>query len=144
MEDLEEIQNTLLPSYSARSNWKCVQGYQHDLLRTGELRGDLFFFKSTATGFHPRELDAYVALLSTTAKYVYFAEAWEQPVDSLNLLKIVKPEDVDPDKPVLSGDGYFFNNFFALFDRHGFEVLQSDLYPSGKYTLHIVARNKNF
>ena len=142
MEDTEDMHRILLPSYSESSNWKCVAGYQHDLIREQKLKGDLFFSKSTAAGFFPNEIDAYIALLSKTAKYVYFLEGWAQPLN-LNIFKLVKPENVDPDKAFLSAGGYFFHNFFALFNKHGFDVITAELYTGVRYTLHIMAKNRN-
>ena len=143
MQDLEEIHRDLLPSYKERTNWQCVSGYQHDLLREGKLKGDLFYTKSTMAGVYPSELEDYVALLSGVTKYVYFLESWDQPVNTINLFRLVRPEDVDVRKAFLSGSGFYYHNFIAIFQKYGFEVLTSELYPGPTYTLNILAKNRN-
>jgi len=143
MQDLEEIHRILLPSYEERTNWQCVPGYQHDLLREGRLKGELFYTKSTMAGVFPKELERYIALLSGVTKYVYFLESWDQPVNTLNLFSLVRPENVDIDRPFISGSGFFYHNFIALFQKHGFDVLTAELYPGPTYTLHILAENRN-
>lgn len=143
MEDLEDLHKWLLPSYGHQKNWQCVVGYQLDLIKRGELQGDLFFCKGTAIAFVPKELESYVELLSQKAKYLYFCESWEQPLKTFNIFRMTRPEDVDPEYPFLGGGGYFFSNYFSLLNKHGFDVIQSDVYPPGKYNLHLLARNRN-
>ena len=143
MEDLEDIHRNYLQNYKPKQNWKFIRGYQLDLIKKGELSGDLVFFKGTSVALIPNEFDELLSALSGSAKYVCFSESWEQPAKSLNIFKIIKPEDVDPKSPSLGGGGYYYYNYFSLLQKHGFEVIVSNMVAiGGRYWIHLVARNK--
>lgn len=141
MADLEEIHCQCLQNYKPRENWKFVPGYQLDLIKKGELRGDLVFCAGTAITFIPHEFDELLHELSQFAKYLYFFEGWEQPARSLNIFKFVKPEDINPKSPALGGTGYYYYNYFSLLEKHGFKIICSDLIIIEKLLIHLCARN---
>ena len=125
-------------------NWSFKSGYPLDMLSRGELVADLFFMTSTSVCCPHRELEAYIEQFARCCRVVIFNEPWWPAVTSLNLLKIPKPEKINPNTSLL-GLAYFNfqNNYIYFLEKNGFDVTTSRIVPTAGgslwYTLQIVA-----
>jgi hypothetical protein len=140
--DLDKI-NSFLPQ---SPNWKFRSGYALDLLQTGSLAADLFFMTSTSVCFSPRELEAYIAAFTKSCRFAVFNEPWWPSLQSLNLFKIPRPEEIRPGDALLGLVYFKFqSNYIYYLEQHGFDVLMSQIVPTAGaswYTLQIIAERR--
>lgn len=140
--NLSEINRALPQS----PNWTCVSGYALDLFERQEVTADLVLFSYTCEVIRNRELHQYFAALAKFAKYVALNEQWWPVHQPASLLRVFRPEDIDPDCSLIAGKpGAYHHNYPKILERHGFEVMLSEIvevYGREFWTLHIVARNK--
>ena len=135
--------NAFLPQ---SPNWTFRAGYPLDMLADGSLSADLFFMTSTSVCCPHRELAAYIKLFAKRCKFLVFNEPWWPSLTSLNLFKIPRPEEINPNRPLI-GLAYFNfqNNYIFFLEKHGFKVKTSRIVPTAGgslwYTLQIVAEN---
>jgi hypothetical protein len=125
-------------------NWSCVSGYALDLFERQDVTADLVLFSYTCEIMRNQELHEYFAALSKSAKYVVLVEQWWPTRQPSSLLRVVRPEDIDPDHSRAAGrSGAYLHNYPAMLERSGFEVLLSEIvaaYRRDFWTIRIVAR----
>ena len=125
--DLEEMHLGKFPNYLNKKNWQCVQGYQIDLMNENKLGGDLFIMKSMLCGHSLSEINELFSLYKAKkVKYIFLTEQWNPKIKSFNFFKLDRPENVQIDKPYVSG--YIHYNYIELLKKHGFEIVSSDIY----------------
>jgi hypothetical protein len=127
-------------------NWSCVSGYGLDLFERQDVTADLVLFSFTCELMRNQEVHEYLAALATFAKYVVLVEQW-WPIRQLSsLLRVVRPEEIDPDRSHTAGRaGAYLHNYPAMLERSGFEVLSSEIVEAhrrGFWTVKVVARKR--
>jgi hypothetical protein len=136
--------NSLLPP---SPNWSFLSGYALELFESGQLAADLVVFSSTACLFGHRELAAYCKAMAKRTKFVVINEPWEHAHKQINPLRLLLPEEMDPEAPLMAGSyNYYLHNYPHHLQQAGFEVLESQISaPRGAkgFFLTLVARNRN-
>lgn len=128
-------------------NWTFKAGYPLDMLAKGELAADLFFMTSTSVCCPHRELKGYIDNFGKTCRVVIFNEPWWPSLTSLNLKKIPRPEEINPDTSLI-GLAYFNfqSNYIYFLEQAGFDVKLSQIVPTANghlwYTLQIIAERR--
>src|SRR5260370_36845888 len=103
-----------------------MSGSPLDAMPAGRLKADLYFMTSTSVNFTYRVLDKFVAAMARSAKIVIFNEPWWPGALSPNIFRIPRPEQIDPERPLL-GVRYLNcqNNYPHYLEKHGFAVRSS-------------------
>lgn len=134
-------------------NLKVISGYALSLIRAGELKGDIFYFSSTATAIKTAELKNYLGLFSRVAKYVVFNE----PLFVLPNGRIVNPDEVSIEEsepisvargPLNNEYGYLCraHNYSKLLDISGFDTVHYEVYKpefTNIYWVRAIGQNRN-
>jgi hypothetical protein len=93
-----------------------------------------------------KELHEYFAMLATFARYVVLVEQWWPMRRAASLLRVIRPEEIDPDRSVSAGRaGTYLHNYPAILERSGFEVLSSEIveiYRRTFWTVKVVAKQR--
>lgn len=126
-------------------NWTFASGYALDLFERQVVTADLVLFSYTCEVIRNKELHQYFAALSKFAKYIVLNEQWWPLHKPASLVRVIRPEDIDPDRSLIAGKpGAYHHNYPAILARHGFEVISSDIvevYGREFWGLHTVAKN---
>ena len=134
MADLEELHHKEFVDFNDRENWNCVTGHQISLLKENKLTGDLVFSKSMLCSHSPKELNQlFNQYQNNNFKFIFIAEKWLPNINSLNVFKLDKPENIDKDSPYINA--YYHHNYFHALNKSGYEVLSSNI--------HVVKSNNN-
>jgi len=127
-------------------NWSFASGYALDLFERQAVTADLVLFSNTCEIIRNQELHQYFAALSKFARYIVLNEQWWPVHKATHFLRVLKPEDIDPDRSLPGGKmSTYQHNYPKILARSGFEVLSSEITdaPDSKFWLvKIVARNK--
>jgi hypothetical protein len=137
----------------ASENLNIISGYALNLIKAGELKGDVFYFSSTATAIKTAELKNYLGLFSMVAKYVVFNE----PLFVLPNGRVVNPDEVSIEEsepisvarsPLNNEYGYLCraHNYSKLLDISGFDTVHYEIYRpefTNIYWVRAIGQNRN-
>ena len=132
------LHNSLLPQ---SLNWRFMSGYWLDLIRSGQLKADIYFTVSTSVLMNNKELNVYLDEVAKHAKAVAFCEGWWARVVSLSE-RIVPPEDVPKERPYRGGEyANYHHNYIAKLEERGFSIILSQIVPQADayHYLQIIA-----
>ena len=73
----------------------------------------------------PQELnDLFKLYRENKFKFVFIAEKWYPDLNSFNIFKLDKPENIKADKPYINN--YYHHNYFEALSKNGYKILNSE------------------
>lgn len=131
--------------YGKAANWRIVEGYPLQHIRSGTVAGEVCFLCGVTTVLPNMEYRAYLAALRQSAAYLIISDHWTGRAKALNPFAVCRPEHLDAiASPVMAffGGGRFLHNHLAILEETGYAVKSCTIHGvrgDVGYTVHIVA-----
>jgi len=134
--------NSVFPE---RENWNFVSGYALDLLRSGNLKADVYLTSSTSVRFNNKEMDLYIDEFVKYSKFVVINEGWWFQYGLKFPFPIVRPEEIPEDNSLIHGlYGDYHHNYIKKLEDRGFRIILSQIRDGSRYfAMQIIAENMN-